>query len=458
MFARLERHPLSLLALGVAALSAVAGVLAGLDPKYGLGFALGLAFLLVALSNVAVGVCLMGALAILDAQGVLGVAKPAGAVLALSWLAAIASRRIARGTFAENHALMSYGLILFAGWVAVSMLWAEDKAEAVTALTRYVPNILLIPIVFDAIQRRRQMRWLLATIVGSAALAAILGILQPPADPSVADQVGRAAGTFGDANQFAAALVAAMGIAGAFALARDIGAGWRLAAVGAAGICLLAVFLTLSRGGLVAIAAALATTILVGGRWRARALVAAALVLVVSVGYFAVFASLPARERVTNVGGGTGRVDLWTVGGRMLAAHPGVGVGAGNFPVASVHYLLRPGAIERADFIISTPKVAHNTYLQIAAELGIPVAALFVGLIGFSLRCSLSAARRFEREGDIGMELLARGAVVGTAGYLTAMLFISQMYSKLFWMLLALGPTMLALARADAQASGRPVR
>ena len=41
-----------------------------------------------------------------------------------------------------------------------------------------------------------------------------------------------------------------------------------------------------------------------------------------------------------------------------------------NFPVASIHYLLEPGALMRTDFIVDNPKVAHNTYLNVLAELG----------------------------------------------------------------------------------------
>ena len=67
--------------------------------------------------------------------------------------------------------------------------------------------------------------------------------------------------------------------------------------------------------------------------------------------YFSLFAALPARERVTDLSGGTGRTDLWTVGWRMVQDRPLLGVGVGNFQNASIHYLLRPGAIQRDDLI-----------------------------------------------------------------------------------------------------------
>lgn len=185
---------------------------------------------------------------------------------------------------------------------------------------------------------------------------------------------------------------------------------------------------------------------LAAGRWRLRAAVVA-LVLVAGAGvYFTTFMSLPARERIVNVGGGTGRLDLWTVGARMVTEEPLLGVGVGNFPVSSIHYLLRPGAIERAEFIITTPRMAHNTYLQSFAELGILGGLVFIAIVSISLACVIGALRTFRDRGDVSMELLTRGVLVALIGYLAASVVISENYSKLMWIMLGLGPALLAVA------------
>ena len=54
------------------------------------------------------------------------------------------------------------------------------------------------------------------------------------------------------------------------------------------------------------------------------------------------------------------------------------------------------------------------------------------------------------------MEALARAMFLGLCGMLVADLFISVMYSKLLWVLLALGPAMYAIARREDAAE--PVR
>jgi O-antigen ligase len=175
----------------------------------------------------------------------------------------------------------------------------------------------------------------------------------------------------------------------------------------------------------------------------------------VTVGYFGLYAPTAARERVTTFEGGTGRTDIWTVGWRMVQANPVLGVGAGNFQVASVHYLIEPGVLLRDDLILDNPKVAHNIYLQELAELGIVGGSLFLMIIVMSLACALKAARRFEELGDRDSEVLARGVFVALCGILTAQFFASEVFSKQLWLLLGLAPAMLGIANRQQLTSTR---
>jgi O-antigen ligase len=168
-----------------------------------------------------------------------------------------------------------------------------------------------------------------------------------------------------------------------------------------------------------------------------------------TVGYFAYAASEEARERVTTLGTGTGRTDIWTVAWRMVDDDPVRGVGVGNFQTASIHFLLQPGAILRDEFIVDRPQVAHNAYLQVLAELGVPGLVLFGGLIFAGLLAAWRAAREFTRQGDLYMETCARAVVLALVALLVADFFASDQLNKELWVLLGLGPALLGIARRE---------
>jgi O-antigen ligase len=436
----------------------VVGSISGIEPRLGLLAALGVIFVALVLTNLQIGFLAMVLFAYLEVLTVLGgvsLAKVAGALIVVAWVAVASTRgRTVRNFFAE-HAGLTYLVLAFLGWNLISLAWSQSSPIAVESVMRYALNAFLIPIAFTAVRDRRDAVHILAAIVAGACIAAVSAILAPPSAESAV--AGRATGTVGDPNELAAGLLVGLALAVAFAVNRHIAAPLRRLAVVAAALCLSGILISLSRGGLIGVAAALVLAVVVGGRWRARVLALCAMLAVLAVGYFAVFASLPAKERVLAIGGGgggTGRLDLWTVGLRMIAAHPLNGVGSGQFANSSVHYLLRPGLIENGAFILSTPKVAHNTYLNIVSELGVVGGLLFVAILIFCVGCTFLAVKRAREAGDERMEILLRGLVVGIGGYLVTLMFISENYSKLFWVLLALGPVMLAVtshSRRDPQ-------
>lgn len=444
-----------LLRLGLIAAGVAAGVLAGINPLLGLSLALGLVFVGVVLADVTFGLYVFAGLSfleILPSAGGLTIFKAVGALLVVSTIAAASTRR-ERGLFSA-HPVLTSALMAFVAWATISILWSQSESAALTSIQRYALNLALFPIVWVAIRRREEVNWLIITLILGTAIAAAYGLVRPPSNPNAIDtsDAARATGTIGDANQFAAVLVAGLALSLAVAVGPVTTFSVRALAVLTSAMCVMAIFLTLSRGGLVALAVAMIASVFMAGRWRPALSVLALLVAVGGVIYFTSFASVPAQQRITAISGGTGRIDLWTVGWRMVQAKPVAGVGAGNFPITSIHYLLRPGATQRADFIVDTPKVAHNTYLQVLAELGVVGFALFAGIVVFSLACIVRAARAFTRVGDVQMEILSRGLFVGLIGLMTADFFISEMYSKLLWLLLALGPPLLYIAQRQEHA------
>jgi O-antigen ligase len=188
------------------------------------------------------------------------------------------------------------------------------------------------------------------------------------------------------------------------------------------------------------------------GRWRVGAVVVALSIGLLLTGYFSFAAPEPARERVTTIGDGTGRTDIWTVAWRMVEDRPVTGVGAGNFRTSSIHYLIEPGLIRRDDFIVDRPQVAHNSYLHVLAELGVPGLALFLTILAVCLSCAWRAARLFARRNDAVLESLSRAVVLALLALFVADFFASDHLNKELWLLLGLGPALLAIARDSARA------
>ena len=451
MTARTEL-PTRLLGAGLLGSALLIGVLAGVDPALALGVTLGLVFLVIAMANLTAGICLLAFLTFLDtilpadAEGVLSVSKLVGLVLVLSWFAVVTAGERERREQLFSPPAFLLVLIFFVSWAAVSAVWAEDAGAAIDATTRYLPNAMLFLIVFAGVRTREQLLWVVASLVAGALVAAVYGMVAgaPQDDP------GRLA--IGNANETAASLVVGGTLAAALAFALRGKPVLQLIATLVVPLCVFAVFLTLSRGGLVALGASLIAAIVVARRRRGVVFAAAAAAVLAAVIYFGAFASVDARDRILELDGGTGRTDIWTVGWRMVEAQPLWGVGAGNFPVASIHYLLEPGALLRTDFIVDDPKVAHNTYLNVLAELGVVGLALFLAILAFPLWWAGRAAGLAARAGDRQLEILALAIVVVLVGLLAADFFGSRQYSKQLWLLLSLCPVLLQISRAELAA------
>ena len=228
----------------------------------------------------------------------------------------------------------------------------------------------------------------------------------------------------------------------------------RFAGAPAVPMCAADVFLSLSRGGLVALGAMMIAGTLFAGRFRRGAHGNAAVVALGGVVYFTAIAPLPARERVTSSNGGTGRSDIWKLGLRMVRAHPLEGVGVGQFPEVSADYALQPGTLERADLVFSSaPKVTHNTYLEIMSEDGIPGFLLFLALLGSCLAAAPEGGACVGRARGSGDGGSGSCGLPRPARHARRRLLHLRDDSKLLSVMLALGPALLAVARAEAAAA-----
>jgi len=427
----------------------VAGIAAGLRPVLGIALAVGIAFILIVLADLTWGLVAFVLLSFFDVVqfqgGSLTFTKLAGLALCGSWLATIATddRRTGNDFFAR-HPRYVLVLALFLGWTALSAVWAEEIGPVLTSVQRYGLNMLLIPVIYTALRERRHVAWVLAAFVFGALASTAYGLVLPaPPDPYGSSRLG---GAIGESNETATVLVAAIVLSAGLVIAVRRSPLLTVGAMTAAVLALAGLVNTLSRAGLISLGFSLVAAVILGGRWRKYAMVLTVIILAASMTYFLAIAPSLARSRVASTNS-TGRSDLWKVALRAVGDHPLRGIGADNFRVSSVHYLVQPGVTTRADFIVTTPKVVHNVYLEQLTGLGIIGLALFLSILGASFRCSFLAARQFKEHGDLVLEISARATMIALIGVLAADFFASQQYSKQLWFLIAMGPALLGLGR-----------
>ncbi len=294
--------------------------------------------------------------------------------------------------------------------------------------------------------------WVIAAFVVGAVISSAYGLAYPVGQANT--NYGRLTGLNGDANAEATVLAAAIPLLISLVGVIRKSARLQLAALAALLILFIGLVQTLSREGLLSLAAVLVGAVIFGGRWRRKAATLLVIGVAATIGYYGVVAPLSARQRVT-AADTSGRTSLWTVAWRVTKAHPVLGVGNDNFQLVERQYINQPGAITAAAYIVDQPKAAHNTFLEAMADLGIPGLLTLVWVLVAALASVMRAAWTFERLNDVQMELMARGVLLAVIAVLTSAFFVSSQYAKYMWLLLALCPVMLALARrAASQARG----
>ncbi|MBL9039731.1 MAG: O-antigen ligase family protein, partial [Archangium sp.] len=144
---------------------------------------------------------------------------------------------------------------------------------------------------------------------------------------------------------------------------------WAVAALGTIAVW----FFPYARMASVALAASLLVTVALVTPNRRRAVIAAAIIVVLGAATVAAVEPLRARflSALTTEGSGD-RKELLEAGLRAIEAHPFTGVGAGQFRPS----LFAPEGVPQ--YVLDNPGKAHNQFVSMAAEVGIPGALLFV--------------------------------------------------------------------------------
>lgn len=261
---------------------------------------------------------------------------------------------------------------------------------------------------------RDQVRRVMVCIAFSGAmlgLIALLGAGPQALQGGGAVATNRATGSFTHPNQLGGYMVLALPVT--IVLVSEIRGWLRIALLAAVAVEIAGLSLTLARGAILGGAAASVVLLAWPGYRRVvlAGLAVLMVVIVVNPGLVQTHETQTIVTRLKTVGKfretSGGRIRLWRATPRIIADHPLIGIGAGNFPTVSPDYgVLDAGAVPFDH--------AHDVPLTIAVETGLVGLALFVWFGVSVARAGLSALRRSDRTGfKLALALLA--AYVGMA-------------------------------------------
>lgn len=215
----------------------------------------------------------------------------------------------------------------------------------------------------------------------------------------------------------------------------------RVSAVGGLGVLMMGIVLSGSRGGFVALIAAVLAMLwrfdALSRAWRfgGVALGAAVIVAFANDAWWDRMATLLAPSKDYNATEDVGRTKTWLRGLGYFAQRPITGVGAENFSVAEG--TLNP-LLARERYGIGVQRLApHNSYLQMITELGLPGIVLFLTAITTSFVALRDGMRRLAPLDPMARPL-GHALVASLVGMYVSAFFLSHAYSAMVYASFAL--------------------
>lgn len=315
------------------------------------------------------------------------------ALLTVAWLAC----GIRRQQIRLHTGAIVIATVFMIALAALSTGYAEDKSAAIKETLKWIELLLALLIVVDLVNGADKARWVIGAMLLAGSAEATYGAFQFVTDsgPSAFALQGalRAFGHFDQPNPFAGYLATMLPLAVCMATCRGNPRWFRLMSAGFGLLIAGGVALSQSRGAWLGVAAAGFVLLLMWSRRTRRWLVpltlagAVGLALALSgvlpasivdrvsqaVEYFGVF-DVRTVQVTTDNWAVVERMAHWQAGWAMFVDHPWFGVGAGNYGSAYAIYFI--GSWREA------LGHAHNYYINMLAELGLPGGTVLVCLLG----------------------------------------------------------------------------
>ncbi|HKE49011.1 MAG TPA: O-antigen ligase family protein [Rhodanobacteraceae bacterium] len=360
---------------------------------------------------------------------------PIALVLALlAWL--IAGRK----NFAEPQFPLIGAFLLVMMFSQVVNGWSGG---ALQQFIQFGPAVAAFVIIANTATTQRRVMVVMAVFVLCSCVLAVHGVEQKAAGigwtgmPLVQDGRIQYVGIFSDPNDLGLLFVAVLPMALYLSSRGGLLGLLRLFWLAAAALLLYGIYLTNSRGALLAVGALLGAWL-----WQKRGLVTA---VVIGGAGLAGMMMLPSRlqELDASESSAAGRVDAWYEGIQMFVSQPLFGVGAGNF--TEHNYL-----------------TAHNSFVLALAETGFIGFAIWLAFVGYCFRMMLVLYRHKPELADAAAtaswtteRALALTLLMSLVGFFTAAFFLSRTYVIILYFIAAL--VVAEYAGASRRFAGLPV-
>ncbi len=308
---------------------------------------------------------------------------------------------------------------------------------AVSPFLSYSSFLLLAFITLALVDSLERLRSALLAMVGSGGLASLYVLREWQKYHNVYPGF-RPGWVVGDANFFSVSAMMCVPVAFCLIFQRR-SVYERLFCLGCLLLTVAAVIVAASRGGFLGLVAAFLFIVWRSPRRARNLALACALLLPLSLLTPASPVERLLRPSASDQEAVENRTTVWKAGLRMIQAHPLCGIGLGNF---------KPMIRQYEDAGARVDSIAHNSYIEIAAEMGLPSLLIFLGILSCSFR---SLGRVWRETRELGLPLLPQAALgiqAALVGSAVSIFFVSGQYEKSFWLLVFFSTCLVSLAKA----------
>jgi O-antigen ligase len=332
-------------------------------------------------------------------------------------------------------------------WITVTAVFAMSPDVAGDALIERLKALVIFFVVMNALRTPQQLRFYLLLILIAFLIYPARGTLKYYIHGETV--FGRAIWNkiYANPNDLAAITLLMLGLALAVATAKTLDHRLRWALRIYIPVLLVIILLTQSRGVFIGLLVSFGPAVIKQARRRPALVFGALLALAVLIPAaswhrfenMSKLTSVDTLAQADPYGSAMQRFEILKVGWRIFESNPVLGVGIGCYNEANSRFAPMLGK-----------KDAHNTYLGLAAETGIPGLLLWLGLVGSVLGFVRRRRRSLDAHDEVIQVRWIERAVIGCliAGFFGT-------YSGLTILYLILGTLWAAAKALGTEAPGR---